>query len=118
MLHKLWLIGMHMYGEPIENIQHLYIYGRVTRLYGISMKSVDGVHEFNWWMNHPSNIEIGLWCYKKWTNNKWTYNLTDHLMLDLETMIAIAYMTYIIDLEFDELHLGDEKIFNGFISKC
>ena len=39
-------------------------------------------------------------------------------MLDLETMIAIAYMTYIIDLEFDELHLGDEKIFNGFISKC
>ena len=30
----------------------------------------------------------------KGTNNKWTYNLTDHLMVDLETMIVLASLIY------------------------
>ena len=46
---------------------------------------------------------------KKGTNNKWTYDLTNHLMVDLETIIALASMTYIVDLDAYELHLGDEK---------
>ena len=68
-------------------------------------------------MDCPSNMEIGLCWYKKETNNKWTYNLTDQLMLDLETIIALASMTYIIDLDAYELHPGDEKVFNNFINE-
>ena len=35
-------------------------------------------------MDLSSNMEIGLICwYEKGTNNKWTYNLIDHLMVDL-----------------------------------
>ena len=39
-------------------------------------------------MDYPSNMEIGLRWYQKGTNNKWTYNLTNHLMVDLETIFA------------------------------
>ena len=46
---------------------------------------------------------------KKNNNNKWTYDLIDHLMLGLETIIAITSMTFIIDLDAYELHLRDEK---------
>ena len=45
------------------------------------------------------------------------YNLTDHLMIDLETIIALAFMTYIIDLNTYELHPGDEKVFKRFINE-
>jgi hypothetical protein len=66
-------------------------------------------------MDRPSNMEIGSCWYLKETNNKWTYNLTNHLMVDLETIVALASMTYIVDLDAYELHQGDEKIFNYFI---
>ena len=49
-------------------------------------------------MDHPSNMGIGLCWYQEGTNNKWTYNLTDRLMVDLRTTIALASMTYIVDL--------------------
>ena len=38
------------------------------------------------------------------TNNKWTYDLMDHLRVDLETIIALASTTYIVDLDAYELH--------------
>ena len=38
-------------------------------------------------MDHPSNMEIGLYWYQG-SNNKWTYNLPYHLIVDLETIIA------------------------------
>ena len=38
-------------------------------------------------------------------------------MVDLETIMALASMTYIVDLYAYELHLGDEKVFNDFINK-
>ena len=60
-------------------------------------------------MDRPSNIEIGLCWYKKRTNNKWTYNLPYHLMVDLKTIIALASMTYILDVYAYELHPRDEK---------
>jgi hypothetical protein len=59
----------------------------------------------------PSNMEIGLCWYLKVTNNKWTHKLIYHLMIDLETIIALASMPYIIDLDAYELHPGDEKVF-------
>ena len=54
----------------------------------------------------------------KGTNNKWTYDFTDHLMAYLEIIIALASMTYIVDLDGSELHLGDEIVFNDFINEC
>ena len=32
MLHKLKLVFMYMYGGPLKYVQHLYLYGSVTRL--------------------------------------------------------------------------------------
>ena len=37
-------------------------------------------------MSRSSNMGIGICWYKKGTNNKWTYDLMDHLMIDLETI--------------------------------
>ena len=54
-------------------------------------------------------MEIGLCWYQKGANNVWTYDLIDHLMIDLETTIALASMTYVVDLDVYKLHLGDEK---------
>ena len=69
-------------------------------------------------IDRPSNMEIGFCWYQKGTDNKWTYNLTDHLMLRLETIIALAFMTYIVDLDGYESHPRDEKVFNNFINEC
>ena len=54
-------------------------------------------------------MEIGLCWYQKGANNVWTYDLIDHLMIDLETIIALASMTYVVGLDVYKLHLGDEK---------
>jgi hypothetical protein len=69
-------------------------------------------------MDHPWNTKIGSCWYKKGTNNEWAYDLMDHLMEDWETIIALAFMIYIIELDAYELHLGDEKVFNNFINEC
>jgi hypothetical protein len=60
-------------------------------------------------------MESGLCWYKKGTNNKWTYDLTNNLMVDLETIITLAFMTYILDLDAYEFHPRDEKIFNNLL---
>ena len=39
------------------------------------------------------------------------------LVVDLETIIALASMTYIVDLDGYKLHPGDEKLFNNFINE-
>ena len=69
-------------------------------------------------MDCPSNMEIGLSWYQKGTNNKWTYDIIDHLMIDLEAMIASTSMIYIVDLYAYELHPEDEKAFNAFLNEC
>ena len=69
-------------------------------------------------MDRLSNMDIGLCWYQTRANNKWTNNFTGHLMIDLETIIALAIMTYIIDLDAYKLHPRDEKVFNDFINKC
>ena len=58
-------------------------------------------------MDYPSNLEIGLGWYKKGTNKEWIDNLTDHLMVDLETMITLANVTCIVVLDAYELNMGD-----------
>ena len=68
-------------------------------------------------MVRPSNMESGLYWYQKRTNNKLTYNLTDHLMVDLETIIGLGVMTYFANLDAYELHPGNENFFNDFINE-
>ena len=46
-------------------------------------------------MDCPSDMEIGLCWYKNGTKNKWT----NHFLVDLETIIALASMTYIVDFD-------------------
>jgi hypothetical protein len=48
-------------------------------------------------MDCPSNTEIGLCWYQKGNNNNWSYDLTDRLMIDLEIMTTLGFMTYIVD---------------------
>jgi hypothetical protein len=38
---------MYMYGESLENIKHLYLYGRVTGLY------VHRINNFLMFLSHP-----------------------------------------------------------------
>jgi hypothetical protein len=55
----------------------------------------------------------------KRTNIKWTYDLTDPFMVDLETIKTLASMTNIVDINAYELYLGDKKkVFNNFINEC
>lgn len=46
----------------------------------------------------------------------WTYDMTNHLMIKLETIMALATMTYIVKTKLYELHPTDEQMFNGFIN--
>ena len=39
-------------------------------------------------------------------------------MVELKTIIALASMTYTLDLDAYELHPWDKKNFNGFIDEC
>jgi hypothetical protein len=39
-------------------------------------------------------------------------------MVYLETIIALASMSYIVNLDAYELHPGDEKVCNDFINEC
>ena len=42
-------------------------------------------------------------------------NVTDHLMVDVRTSIALASKIYIIDLDANELYFGDEKVLDDFV---
>ena len=39
-------------------------------------------------------------------------------MVDLKTIIALASMTYNVDLYVCELHARNEEVFNNFINEC
>ena len=70
-------------------------------------------------MDHSSNMEIGLCWYEIGTNNEWTHDLTDHLMVDLETIIKYASMTYFVDIDVYELHSRNgKKSSDGFTNEC
>jgi hypothetical protein len=60
----------------------------------------------NCWLESKDLIDL---INRKETNNKWTYDLMDHLRVDLETIIALASTTYIVDLDAYELHPEMEK---------
>ena len=55
-------------------------------------------------MDPPSNMKIGLCWYQMGTDNKLTYEVISHLMIDLETIIALASIIYIANLNACILH--------------
>ena len=46
----------------------------------------------------------------------YTYDLSNHLMVELKTIIALAIKTYIIETYLCELHPMNERLFNDFIN--
>ena len=61
-------------------------------------------------MDRPLYNEIGLYWYQKATNTKWTYDLTNQLMVELEkNKIVQASMTQIVDLDVMSYIRGMEK---------
>jgi hypothetical protein len=42
-------------------------------------------------------------------NNMWAYDLMAHLMLETKTIIALASMTYFVDLDVCKLHAWNEN---------
>lgn len=63
------------------------------------------------------NMEIDLFFYKKCANIKSTYDLTFHLMVTLATVISLASMMDIANLDTYESHSSDEKVFDDFIDE-
>ena len=65
-------------------LQHLYLYGRITKHYEISIQLLGGVYISN--TLHGQSIRHGDWfmLVSKKINIKCTYNLTDHVMIDVE----------------------------------
>lgn len=46
----------------------------------------------------------------------WAYDLTEHLMVGLETIIPLATITYIVEMNLYVLHPMDGWMFNDFIN--
>ena len=68
-------------------------------------------------LDRPNNVEVGLCWYQKSARLKWSYDLTYHIMVELDTVIAFANLTYDAETYTYELHPSDEKVFNDFITK-
>ena len=68
-------------------------------------------------LDRPNNVEVGLCWYQKSAGLKWSYDLTDHIMVELDTVIALANLMYDVETYTYELHPSDEKVFNDFITK-
>ena len=49
-------------------------------------------------LDRPSHMEIGLCWYQNDHGSLWTYDLTNHIMVDLETIIALTTITFVVDL--------------------
>jgi hypothetical protein len=67
--------------------------------------------------DRPNNVEVGLCWYQKFAGLKWSYDLTYHIMVELNTVIALANLTYDAETNTYELHPSDEKVFIDFITK-
>jgi hypothetical protein len=68
-------------------------------------------------LDRPNNIKVGLCWYQKSAGLKWTYDLTNYIMLELDTVIALANLMYDAETNTYKLHPSDEKVFNDFITK-
>ena len=58
------------------------------------------------------NMEIGLCWYQNENGLVWTHNLSNHLIIELEIIIASGSMTHIVETNLYELHPMDYQGFN------
>ena len=58
-------------------------------------------------LNRPSNMEIGYCWYQNKNGSMWTCDMTNHAMVELDTIIALATTTSIIETNLYELHPTD-----------
>ena len=68
-------------------------------------------------LDRPNNVEVGLYWYQKSAELKWSYDLTNHTMVELDTVIVLANLRYDAKANTYKLHPSDEKVFNDFITK-
>ena len=59
-------------------------------------------------LDQSSNMKIGLCWYQNENGSMRAYNLTNHLMVELKSIIAFATMTYIAKTNLYELHSMNE----------
>jgi hypothetical protein len=45
------------------------------------------------------------------------FDLTYHIMVEMDTVIALANLTYNAEIYTYKLHPNDEKVFNDFITR-
>ena len=57
-------------------------------------------------------MEIGLCWFQNKNGLVRTHNMSDHLKVELETIIALGIMTYIVETNLYELHPMDDQGFN------
>jgi hypothetical protein len=62
-------------------------------------------------LDQPSNMEIRLYWYQNETRSMWTYDFMNHLMVELETIIALAIMISIMETNLHEWDPMDEWAF-------
>ena len=66
-------------------------------------------------LDQPPNLKIGLYHYQIKNESMWTHDLTNCLMIKLETIIALTIVTYVVEANLHELHPMDERVFDGCI---
>ena len=47
----------------------------------------------------------------------WTCNITNHVMVDLDIVIALVIMTFMVVINFYKSHSMKEIVFNDFINE-
>jgi hypothetical protein len=50
-------------------------------------------------LDRPNNVKVGLCWYQKSEGLKWSYDITDHIMVELDMVITLANLTF--DVETD-----------------
>lgn len=83
----------------------------VSRVFGMRRKAGNQWVEYRDLvdlLDHLNHLKVGLCWYKKSGRSKWTDDLTDHVMVDLDTIIAPANLTYEVEGDTYELHPSDE----------
>ena len=63
-------------------------------------------------LDQPSHLKIGLCWYQKYHGSLWTYDLTNHIMMDLGIINYNNYNNFCSRKYLYELHPMDEKMFN------
>ena len=60
-------------------------------------------------MARPLYMEMGLCWYQYSNESKWTYDLINHIMMNIDAIIALAPRTCVFGSDYYELHFMMKK---------